>query len=150
MPRSGLLAVVLLLLAAAILWSCQQGKPQPVEIVLSEDSCAECRMAVSVKKFAAEIVSPGGHTDYYDDIGCLLLALKAHAAPTGAAIYVVDFDTGQWLDAASAYYLQAQTLPTPMSYGLAAFGTRAAAEAQLKSWPGKVLGWLELQRGFKP
>lgn len=150
MPRTAVFAATLVLLGLAMLSACPQDKPKPVEIVLSEDSCAECRMAVSVKKFAAEIVTPGGHTDYYDDIGCLIMALRAKSIPVGAAVYVVDFDSGKWLDAESAQYLWAKTLPTPMSYGLAAFGTLAAAQAQAKSWPGEVVDWEKLKRVFKP
>jgi copper chaperone NosL len=145
-----ILAATASFMLLAGLVGCPHGRPQPVAIVLSEDSCAQCRMAVSVKKFAAELVTIEGHVDYFDDIGCLLTAIKAHGQPVGAVAFVVDFNTGQWLDAAQALYVQAKGMPTPMSSGLAAFGTRDAAQVQAKSWSGQVLDWETLCKEFTP
>lgn len=151
MPRLAILPVLLALGAAVLLaGGCRQGKPQPVEIVLSEDACSECRMAVSDRKFAAELVTTAGHVDYFDDIGCLIIFLRKNPPPSGSAAYVVDFYTGSWLEQTQAYFLHAKTLPTPMSYGLAAFVSEIDAQKAAKQWPGKVLGWSDLLREFRP
>jgi copper chaperone NosL len=136
--------------AALALSACPHGKPKPVEIVLSEDSCNECRMAVSDKKFAAEIVTPEGHVDYFDDIGCLVVHARAKDIPVGSAVYVVDFNDQRWLDGLTAQYLWAKSLPTPMSYGLAAFASKDAATLKSHDWPGRVLGWQALLQDFQP
>jgi len=142
-----LLALGILVLPAG---GCRHGKPQPVDIVLSEDSCAECRMAVSDLKFAAELVTTAGHVDYFDDIGCLIGFLRKNPPPSGSAAYVADFNSGEWIEQTQAYYLRAKSLPTPMSYGLAAFVSEIEAQNAAQRWPGKMLGWGELMREFQP
>jgi copper chaperone NosL len=128
---------------------CNQGPPRPVDIVLDEDSCAECRMAISQLPFAAEAARPGGMPDCFDDIGCLVMYAQ-HGAPQGSALYVIDFDTRGWLSAESAIYLVSKELPTPMSYGLAAFASEAAAKSRLGKWPGRIIGWEQLLKEFRP
>lgn len=138
-----------LLLVVILCAACNGGRPKPVDIVLDEDSCAECRMAISQLPFAAEAAKKGGVPDCFDDIGCLVMYAQ-HGAPQGSALYVIDFDERGWLDAQSAFYLVSKELPTPMSYGLAAFASEAAAKARLGKWPGRVIGWQQLLKEFKP
>jgi copper chaperone NosL len=138
------------LLLALLLASCaNSGKPEPVRIVLDEDSCVECRMAVSQQPFAAEVVKRDRIADYFDDIGCLVYYARK-GLPEGSAAYVVDFDTRDWVEAQAAFYVLSKDLPTPMSYGLGAFSTREAAETALNRWPGKVVGWEQLLEEFNP
>lgn len=145
MIRLSLLLGLLLLLA-----TCSPGgKPAPVKIVLDEDSCVECRMAVSQQPFAAEVVRSDGIADYFDDIGCLVFYARK-GLPEGSAAYVVDFNTKDWVDAEVAHYVLSKDLPTPMSYGLGAFAARADAEEALQRWPGKVVGWEQLLEEFNP
>ncbi|MEP0813487.1 MAG: nitrous oxide reductase accessory protein NosL [bacterium] len=126
---------------AAFAVSCAGGKPKPVEIVLSEDACAHCRMAVTERKFAAEAVSPDGVASYFDDIGCLARWYSDGRAKPGSAIYVVDFQTGEWLDAEAATYLVSSKIPTPMSFGIIAFGSQQAASASEYAANAQITGW---------
>jgi copper chaperone NosL len=146
----GAIKVISLVCVAALTGACRQGVPQPVDIVLDEDSCAVCRMAVSQQRFAAEVAKPDGTALYFDDIGCLVEFAREPGVPSGAAAYVVDFDSQDWLAAGSASYLFAKSLPTPMSYGLGAFSTAAQAQAAAKEWPGKVLTWDQVVEEWQP
>jgi copper chaperone NosL len=98
-------------------------------------------MAVSQKEFAAEAVTVSGKVDFFDDIGCLADWVNEHQPPESAGLFVVDFRTGAWLDAKAAYYIRAEKLPTPMSFGLAAFASQAAAMSAADELEGKVLVW---------
>ena len=124
--------------------SCSPGEPEPVEIVLNEENCSFCRMAVSQREFAAEVVTVSGSLDTFDDIGCLVKWMKEHQPAASAGVFVVDFDDGSWIGARTAAYLHSEDLPTPMSSGLAAFKGRASAEAAVEKLGGRVLGWREL------
>lgn len=158
MSRSGAprleLMLMLMLMATAltcVLSACGSAdKPRPVALVLNEDSCAQCRMAVSQRPFAAEIAKPSGTAEVFDDIGCLVAYLQEKGLPAGSAAYVTDCNSGAWLDASAATYLWAKEMPTPMSYGLAAFASAQDAGATAKQWPGKIVDWNTLQREFKP
>jgi nitrous oxide reductase accessory protein NosL len=87
------------------------------------DMCERCKMVVSERKYAAEIVDPKTDRVYYfDDIGCAVLWLEEEKIPWAkeAKIWVTDAKTGAWLDARTAKYTDDSI--TPMAYGIAAFG----------------------------
>jgi len=156
-----LLAVLVVTLGGA---GCGGGEPQPVPLVLDEDACSYCRMAISQREFAAEAVTPGGRVERFDDIGCLLDWRREQEVPEDTAFFVIDFTTGEWLDAADAAYLRSRAMPTPMGSGLAAFATPEAAagaadrlgvgrergEAQEGKQLAEVLGWAELSAEEEP
>ena len=127
-----------------IVTSCTPGEPEPVEIVLNEENCSFCRMAVSEREFAAEVVTVSGSLDTFDDIGCLVKWMKEHQPPARAGVFVVNYEDGSWIPARAAAYVHSEDLPTPMSSGLAAFEDRASAEAAVEKLGGRVLQWREL------
>jgi len=134
--------------------ACGAGEPQPVPLVLDEDACSFCRMAISQREFAAEAVTRSGRVERFDDIGCLLDWRRRREVPEGTAFFVVDFDSAEWLDAQDAAYLRSRAIPTPMGSGLVAFGSRDAAvaarerlglgEDRTASASGQVIAWAEL------
>jgi len=136
------LAAVLALAAA-----CAGGPPEPVPIVLDEDACGYCRMAISEGEFAAELVTPQGRVETFDDAGCLAAWLREHGRPEGAAAFVADYRTGEWLAAEAATYVASPALPTPMRSGLAAFADRTAAEAATAELGGETAGWAAVRSG---
>jgi copper chaperone NosL len=118
-----------------------------VPIVLDEDACSHCRMAISQREYAAELVTPQGLVELFDDVGCLAAWLREHGRPEGAALFVVDFASGEWLAAEEATYVVSPALPTPMRSGLAAFGDPAAAEAATAELGGETAGWEAVRSG---
>ena len=70
---------------------------------------------------------PGGSTLYFCDIGDLVAFIgRTHPKEFAAAVH--DFASGEWLDAAKAFYvIDKKNYPTPMGWGIAAFRDRAAA-----------------------
>ena len=79
--------------------------------VTSADTCANCRMAVSNPRFAAQVAVPREEPVFYDDIGCLA---KALSSGTTTFAYVADHRTGEWVPAAAAIYTRVPTIATPM------------------------------------
>jgi nitrous oxide reductase accessory protein NosL len=89
------------------------------------DMCERCKMVVSERKYAAEIVDPKTNKVYkFDDLGCAVLWLKEEKIPWAkrAKIWVTDAKTGKWLDARKAIYTDDSI--TPMAYGIAAFSEK--------------------------
>ena len=147
-PISGRSAVRTTEALAALLWiaaGCGGGPIEPRELVLNEEACSLCRMAVSQRPFAAQAVSRSGSVDFFDDIGCLAQWTPMHVHEETAR-FVVDYETGAWLDATKAYFVRAPRLDTPMSSGLAAFGTRDRAVAAAAKLRGEVLDWDEVHQ----
>jgi nitrous oxide reductase accessory protein NosL len=117
--RTGLL---LLFLVAA----CASGEFAPVPIE-EGDMCSFCRMAISEKQFAAEIITDDA-TLKFDDVGCMLRYRQAAADKLDrAAIFVTDNVSREWLKAESAFFVRSKTIKTPMGSGIVAFGDRSRA-----------------------
>ena len=94
----------------------------PGKIHWDRDMCERCKMAVSDRKFATEIVDPKTKKHYYfDDIGCAVLWLEEEKIPwrDEAIIWVKDAKSGEWLDAKKAIYYDEGL--TPMAYGILAY-----------------------------
>ena len=124
--------------------ACSGGRPEPIEFTLNEENCSFCRMAVSQREFAAQVVTVTGSFDAFDDIGCLRDWVKEQKPSETAGIFVVDYEKGQWIDARTASYVLSRKLPTPMSSGLAAYQEQTSAENAAAGLAGEVLQWEEI------
>jgi hypothetical protein len=86
------------------------------------DMCERCKMAISERKFAVQIIDPKTGKDYkFDDIGCAVLWLDEEKIPwkDQAIIWITDAKTGKWIDARTAKY--ADGAITPMAFGFGAY-----------------------------
>ncbi|BBG66337.1 nitrous oxide reductase maturation protein, outer-membrane lipoprotein NosL [Hydrogenimonas sp.] len=94
----------------------------PEKMHWDRDMCERCKMAVSDRNYAVEVVDPKTHKHYkFDDIGCALLWFKenGYGWMKDAVIWVNDAKTGEWIDAKKAYYTTGNV--TPMGFGFAAY-----------------------------
>lgn len=95
---------------------------QPAQMHWDRDMCERCKMAVSERKFAVQIVDPKTDKHYkFDDIGCAVLWLDEEQIPwkDKAIIWITDAKTGKWIDAKKAKYVDGAI--TPMAFGFAAY-----------------------------
>jgi hypothetical protein len=86
------------------------------------DMCERCKMAISERKFAVQVIDPKTGKNYkFDDIGCAVLWMDETKVPwkDQAIIWITDAKTGQWIDAKKAKYTD--NAITPMAYGFAAY-----------------------------
>jgi len=94
----------------------------PKKVHWDRDMCERCKMVLSDREYATEIINPKTHKTYYfDDIGCAVLWLKEEKIPwaKSAKIWVKDGKTKKWIDAKSANYIDDAV--TPMAYGFKAY-----------------------------
>lgn len=121
----------LLWLALVLLAACSAGEIKPVPIE-DGDMCSSCKMAISEKQFAAEIITEDEQVLKFDDIACLLRYQKAQGDKLkAAAIFVTDYETRQWLRAEDAFFSRSETVKTPMGGGILAFGDRSKAGSEV-------------------
>ena len=114
-------------LTACIAAGCGAGAPAPSTLDTRNDACAFCRMPVSDPRLAAQLVSPGEETRFFDDVGCLRSYLAAaQSLPPRAAAFVADHETGRWVAAASAAYERCPGIETPMGSHLIAHAPGSA------------------------
>lgn len=83
------------------------------EPVWGKEPCAHCKMLVSDKRYAAQVVDETGEHRFFDDIGCMVLWMESHKMPERA--WARADASGVWLDARTAKY--ARGARTPMDFG---------------------------------
>ncbi len=136
--------IIILLLLTGITACKDKIDTGPHAVLYGEEACHRCGMIISDKRFAAELITDKGEAQKYDDIGCMIDDLKDAEKRGGSrlAVYVNDYNTGEWLDAGKAFYLQNGELKSPMGYNIAAFGSAEEMNASALRENGKELGGL--------
>lgn len=142
---------ILLTLLIFYLSACGGGQidpNSPPEIVYGEDVCSRCGMIISDTRFAAALVVEKGSNDYehllFDDPG----EMFAFAAEEGEATkiarwYVHDYNSREWLDGTSAWFVLSAGVQSPMGFGVAACADEAQANALAQSSGGRVLSFAQ-------
>jgi len=139
--RTTLLLLITLLL---LLVGCQTSGIEPVTLS-SEDMCSYCKMAISEKRYAAELIDSEGQAFKFDDIGCMANFIKNKKDPAKtSASFAMDFNERQWIRAEDAFYVRSSELSTPMNGGLIAFKTEAKAQEAAAKFHGKLLRFKDI------
>ncbi|RPI21927.1 MAG: hypothetical protein EHM61_23555 [Acidobacteria bacterium] len=127
-----------LLLAGVMLalGGCSSGL-EPVDI-FPDDMCSACKMAISDKRFAGEILWQGTARKF-DDLGCMVRTIQKGGDRHSG--FVVDFGSREWVNAKEAYYVRSTEISTPMRSGLIAFKDREAAQQAASKYAGQVLNY---------
>ena len=122
LSRRSALAVI----ASALLVTACTRTDAAAEPVWGKEPCAHCRMLVSDKRYAAQVVDDTGEHRFFDDLGCMVLWMDTPKASQRA--WVREATSGAWLDARTAHYVHGAR--TPMDFGFEArFGDGVPFEA---------------------
>jgi copper chaperone NosL len=119
--------------------ACGSRSPQPVEIEAA-DMCAQCKMAISEKRYAAEMADIDGNVMKFDNIDCMIRYVSGNdLKDKAAAWFVMDSNGEKWLDARQAFLVKSASIPGPMGSGILAGKDRAMADELAKRFSGQVL-----------
>lgn len=126
--------------AGALLAACAAParEPQPPEINYGFDACEGCGMIISEARFACAVVLEDGHALKFDDVGDMVIYYLDRPNLKIAAWFVHDYYSEAWVRGETAFYVASDTIASPMGHGLAAFGTRQAADTFVASDCGGV------------
>lgn len=130
--------VAFALLSAA----CSAKAAGPPDIVVDTTACSHCGMLISEPIYAAAYQADGQEPRVFDDIGCLLDAMRRAPAPP-AKIWVQDATGAGWLDAHDAIFVASDTIRTPMRGGALAYADTIAAGAAATRHRGEVMRSVE-------
>lgn len=122
---------------------CISSSLEPVEIY-PEDMCNRCKMSISDRRFAGEIMVEVSVARKFDDLGCLLKELKERPARDEPPVFAVDFGTRQWVNMKKAYFVRSRSIVTPMGSGLITFKNRSDADRAATKYGGEVLTYGEV------
>jgi nitrous oxide reductase accessory protein NosL len=131
------IVVAFALLAAA----CSAKAAGPPEIVIDGTACSHCGMLVSELTYAAAYQARGEAARVFDDIGCMVEAMRREKAASIAA-WVQDAGGGGWIDADAAVFVAAPDIRTPMNGGVLAYADRQGGEAASTAHGRRLIGTL--------
>jgi copper chaperone NosL len=135
---------ICLIICLSALASCQQQRLEPVALE-PEDMCSFCRMAISEKRYAAQLVDSEGQVFKFDEIGCLVNFMQRNNTDAAnVARFVMDFDERIWIKAEDAYYVKSSEVTTPMNGGVIAFKTQPKAQQAAEKFHGKAQSFGEV------
>jgi copper chaperone NosL len=139
-----------LVLLALVGAACAGGPPAPVAIDVINDVCAHCRMVISTRNTAAQLLAPGEEPRLFDDLGCLRSSLAGVPPTEGTAIFVADHLTGEWMRLEDAVLTEVPGLQTPMGSGLVAHRTSADRDRDPAASGGRPFDGSALVTGGRP
>lgn len=123
---------------------CAKDDPNaPPEIDYGRTVCDECGMIIAEPRFAGAYRTADGTPRRFDDLGDMIAFGVETGEIDGARVWVHDYDSEEWLDAPTAWYLLGGSIETPMSRGVLAFSQREQAETYAGDVGGEVLSWAE-------
>ena len=120
--------------------ACGARSATPPEIVVDRTACHHCGMLISDRRYAAAVRTAEGDR-LFDDIGCLINALKGRA-PDGATLWFNDATSAEWITGTPVFVASA-SFRTPMSGGILAYGDRTSAERAAATHQGTIVSSLE-------
>lgn len=105
-----------LFLTIAVFVACSGGvKPQ--DPLWDREVCAHCRMTISERRYATQLIGPGATVRHYDDLGCALMHRRQNTELQKGRLFVRPFGGENWTPAESASYLDQQRTPMGFGYG---------------------------------
>lgn len=117
---------------------------EPKEVNLHTDECAYCKMVVSDRQFASQLVSDKGKSYPFDSIECM--AAYAYQTPDladNAKLYVADFtQPAQWLLLDNADIYRAESVQSPMGLSLFAMPDQETMPPEIAD--AEQMGWDEI------
>lgn len=82
--------------------------------------CPQCHMELPASNIHTSFIKEGSSTEYFDDIGCMVLWIKKHNANVDEIeMQVFTNDTKKYISAQKAFYKFNEK--TPMLYGFSAY-----------------------------
>lgn len=118
--------------------------------ILSQSGrCTYCKMDIKNDLFRAKVETDSGKVIHFDAIECLVNYLKTKDGGDNKNVWVTDYRTGQFINAADAYYLKSNAIPSPMGANLSAFSSEPEAVVVQKEKGGKIRTWKSLKERFE-
>jgi copper chaperone NosL len=142
---------MMLMAVAAGLSACGRGTPAPAALDTGHDACGYCRMVVSDRRFASQIVAPLEEPKFFDDLGCLANFLRSGAVlPHRAVVYVTDFSKLTWVRADQAVFTRVEGVTAPMGSHVVAHESAAARAADPAARAGTPMSLVDVFPGGLP
>ena len=96
-------------------------------------------MAISEKRYAAELIDRDGSVSKFDDISCMIrFSKERRLRESTAGWFVIDYRSQEWIDAGQAHFVKSDQIPSPMRGGLLGVKERSKAEELSAEFAGRI------------
>ena len=126
------------LIAMGLAGACAGRAAAPPAIVMDRSACSRCGMLISEKAYAAAIRFPDGHDQLFDDIGCLVAAVREKPA-ADSHYWFHDGVSGEWITDVAPVFAVSSLLRTPMAGGIVAYRDPETARHSVEHIGGRVV-----------
>lgn len=139
------LAIVVVMLSFTIS-AC--GNSGPEKINLNKDDCDNCKMSISDKRFACEIVTEKGRVYKFDDISCMISFTQENKdKANNASFYIQDYLTPNELTQHNnLIFVEGENVNSPMGGNIAAFLNKDSAETYKNKWQATNVDWAVINK----
>jgi len=102
-------------------------------------------MAISEKRYAAELFDPEGEAIKFDSVECMVRYVNArNLKPRVAAWFLMDSDGHAWLNAQQAFLVKPGTVSGPMGSGVLVTKDLPQANQMAQRYSGQVVRFDDL------
>jgi copper chaperone NosL len=122
---------------------------EPPEILYGQDMCESCGMLIDDPRFAAATLTADGQSHKFDDMNEMFLFHQENPEIEVTAWFVHHYDSEEWLRAEGAFFVHSSEILSPMAGGLAAFATRAEADALATELGAEALSFDEAREAVQ-
>lgn len=112
---------IAVLFVALVTAGCSAKADGPPAIQVDRTACVHCTMLVSDERFAAAYETAAGESRVFDDIGCLLDAVRHEPQAETLRFWFHDAHTSEWIRGAEAVFVKSDRIKTPMGGGIVAY-----------------------------
>ncbi|MEI6020101.1 MAG: nitrous oxide reductase accessory protein NosL [Bacteroidota bacterium] len=135
-----------ILLIVVLLTSCADAGPEAIHF--NKDACNNCKMGISDKRFACEIVSKKGKVFKFDDMACLMSYYNENKDNLNKAnYYFKDFlYPHDFAKAKNLFFVKGDVVGSPMGGNIAAFSSKDSANAYMEYWRASTFAWEEIEQ----
>lgn len=123
----------------------QSDEIKPPAVAYGRDTCDACGMIIGEPRFAAAIFTMEGKTLKFDDAGEMFGYSERHPELKVRVWFVHDYNSQNWINGQTAFYLMTLDVKSPMGTGVAAFADKASAEASANRLGALVLTFEEVR-----
>lgn len=119
------------------------GHSGPEAINLNKDDCDNCKMSISDKRFACELVTEKGRVYKFDDLSCMMSYKNENKDKmTKAQFYIDDYlSPNELLLSDKLTFVEGENVASPMGGNMAAFSNKDSANVYLNKWGAKLISW---------
>jgi len=124
-----------------LLVACGHSGPETINI--NKDDCDNCKMSISDKRFACELVTEKGRAYKFDDVTCMMSYKNDNKDKmTNAHFYINNYLLpNDLLLSDKLTFVEGENVSSPMGGNIAAFTNKDSAETYSVRWNAKIINW---------